>query len=137
VLIVDDDAAVLAHLSALLKPWGLEVITLTEPQRFWEMLLTTSPSLVILDLEMPQVSGLELCRVVRQDIQWGDLPILVVTAHTDAESLQQAFTVGADDFITKPVLGPEIVTRVLSRIERTRLRRVPLLNVWTKLPKTR
>ena len=125
VLIVDDDAAVLAHLSALLKPWGLEVITLTEPQRFWEMLVTTSPSLVILDLEMPQVSGLELCRVVRQDIQWGDLPILVVTAHTDAESLQQAFTVGADDFITKPVLGPELVTRVLSRIERTRLRRVP------------
>ena len=47
VLIVDDDAAVLAHLSALLKPWGLEVITLTEPQRFWEMLVTTSPSLVI------------------------------------------------------------------------------------------
>jgi len=125
VLIVDDDAAVLAHLSALLKPWGLEVITLTEPQRFWEMLVTTSPSLVILDLEMPQVSGLELCRVVRQDIQWGDLPILVVTAHTDAESLQQAFTVGADDFITKPVLGPELVTRVLSRIERTGLRRVP------------
>ena len=125
VLIVDDDAAVLAHLSALLKPWGLEVITLTEPQRFWEMLVTTSPSLLILDLEMPQVSGLELCRVVRQDIQWGDLPILVVTAHTDAESLQQAFTVGADDFITKPVLGPELVTRVLSRIERTRLRRVP------------
>jgi len=106
VLIVDDDAAVLAHLSALLKPWGLEVITLTEPQRFWEMLLTTSPSLVILDLEMPQVSGLELCRVVRQDIQWGDLPILVVTAHTDAESLQQAFTVGADDFITKLGLKP-------------------------------
>jgi len=106
VLIVDDDAAVLAHLSALLKPWGLEVITLTEPQRFWEMLLTTSPNLVILDLEMPQVSGLELCRVVRQDIQWGDLPILVVTAHTDAESLQQAFTVGADDFITKLGLKP-------------------------------
>jgi DNA-binding response OmpR family regulator len=106
VLIVDDDAAVLAHLSALLKPWGLEVITLTEPQRFWEMLVTTSPSLVILDLEMPQVSGLELCRVVRQDIQWGDLPILVVTAHTDAESLQQAFTVGADDFITKLGLKP-------------------------------
>jgi DNA-binding response OmpR family regulator len=125
VLIVDDDAAVLAHLSALLKPWGLQVITLTEPQGFWEMLVTTKPNLVILDLEMPQVSGLELCRVVRQDIQWGDLPILVVTAHTDAESLQQAFTVGADDFITKPVLGPELVTRVLSRIERTRLRRVP------------
>lgn len=120
VLIVDDDEAVLAHLSALLTPWGLEVITLTEPERFWEMLLATEPDLLILDLEMPQVNGLELCQVVRQDVQWGDLPILVVTAHTDAESLQQAFTAGADDFITKPVLGPELVTRVLSRIDPTR-----------------
>ncbi|MEZ2239125.1 response regulator [Microcoleus sp.] len=118
VLIVDDDEAVLFQLSALLIPWGLEVITLTEPERFWEVLLTTSPNLILLDLSMPQVSGLELCQVVRQDVQWGDLPILVVTAHTDAESLQQAFTAGADDFITKPVLGPELVTRVLSRIDR-------------------
>lgn len=122
VLIVDDDRTALAHLSALLKPWGLEVITLSEPQRFWEKLLANSPNLLILDLQMPQVSGLELCQVVRQDAQWGDLPILVVTARTDAEILQQAFAAGADDFITKPVLGPEIVTRVLSRIDRTRLR---------------
>ncbi len=122
VLIVDDDRAALIHLSALLAPWGLEVITLTEPQQFWEMLVTTSPNLVILDLEMPRVSGLELCQVVRQDISWGDLPILVVTAHSDADSLIRAFAAGADDFITKPVLGPELVTRVLSRIERTRWR---------------
>jgi len=124
VLIVDDDLVMLDALSALLTPWGLEVVTLTEPQRFWEVLITTSPNLVVLDLEMPLVTGLELCQVVRQDSQWGDLPILLLTAHADAESLQQAFAAGADDFITKPVLGPELVTRVLSRIERTRIRQV-------------
>ncbi|WP_066382857.1 response regulator [Anabaena sp. CA = ATCC 33047] len=123
VLIVDDDPVILTGLSALLTPWGLEVTTLSEPQRFWEVLTATAPDLVLLDLEMPQVSGLELCQVVRQDAQWGDLFILVVTAHTDAESLQQAFAAGADDFITKPVLGPELVSRVISRIERKRSRR--------------
>lgn len=122
VLIVDDDPMELDALSALLTPWGLDVITLTEPQQFWEVLITTEPNLVVLDLEMPLITGLELCQVVRQDAQWGDLPILVVTAHTDAECLQDAFAAGADDFITKPVLGPELVTRVLSRIERTRSR---------------
>lgn len=120
VLIVDDDPAVFAHLSALLTPWGLEVLSVTEPKQFWDVLVKTTPHLVILDLEMPQISGLELCQVVRQDSDWGDLPILVVTAHTDADSLQQAFAAGADDFISKPVLGPELVTRVLSRIERLR-----------------
>ncbi|MFB2939446.1 response regulator [Aerosakkonemataceae cyanobacterium BLCC-F154] len=120
VLIVDDDPAVLTHLKALLTPWGLQVFTLTESEKFWDVLIATAPNLVVLDLEMPLVSGLELCQVIRQDAQWGDLPILVVTAHTDAESLQQAFAAGADDFITKPVLGPELVTRILSRIERNR-----------------
>ena len=122
VLIVDDDPVMLAGLSALLTPWGLEVATLKEPQKFWEVLTATSPDLVVLDLEMPLVNGLELCQVVRQDTDWGDLPILVVTAHTDAESLQQAFAAGADDFITKPVLGPELVTRVLSRIKRVQFK---------------
>ncbi|MEB3190812.1 MAG: response regulator [Snowella sp.] len=121
VLIVDDDPSSLDFLSAMLTPWGVEVITLSEPERFWKVLTASLPDLILLDLEMPAISGLELCQVVRQDSEWGDLPILVVTARTDTESLQKAFEVGADDFINKPVLGPELVTRVLSRIERYRL----------------
>ncbi|MDI9639866.1 response regulator [Geitlerinema splendidum] len=115
-LIVDDDSAILSELAAILAPWGLEVTILEEQERFWEVLQEIQPNLVIVDLEMPAVSGLELCQVVRQDAHWGDLPLLVVTAHTDAQSLQQTFAAGADDFITKPVLGPELVTRVLCRI---------------------
>lgn len=124
VFIVDDDPLMLAKLSALLTPWGLEVVTLNEPQRFWEVLTIETPDIVVLDLEMPEVSGIELCQVVRQDVQWGDLPILVVTAHTDATSVSQAFSAGADDFISKPVLGPELITRVLSRIQRTQGRHI-------------
>ena len=122
VLIVDDDPATLAALSNLLRPWGLQVTSLNETRRFWEVLTATAPDLLVLDLEMPTFSGIDLCQVVRQDPQWGDLPILVVTAHTDAESIQRVFAAGVDDFVSKPVVGPELVTRVTSHIERVRLR---------------
>jgi DNA-binding response OmpR family regulator len=122
VLVVDDDSATLAALSSLLRPWGFQVTSLNEPQRFWEVLTAIAPDLLVLDLEMPAFSGIDLCQVVRQDPQWGDLPILVVTAYTDAESIQRVFAAGADDFINKPVVGPELVTRVTSHIERVRLR---------------
>lgn len=122
VLIVDDDFTLLALLSDMLTPWGVVVATLSDPRQFWQTLVAVAPNLILLDLEMPGITGLELCQVVRQDAVWGDIPILVVTAHTDAAALQQAFAAGADDFIAKPVLGPELVTRVLSRMERPRSR---------------
>ncbi|GAB4374292.1 MAG: response regulator [Elainellaceae cyanobacterium] len=120
VLIVDDDLATLAALSSLLHPWGLQVKTLNDPQHFWEELVATEPDLVVVDLEMPTFSGIDLCQVMRHDPRWGNLPILVVTAHTDANSIRSVFAAGADDFIAKPVVGPELVTRILSRIERMR-----------------
>lgn len=123
VLIVDDDLAILTALKQMLQPWGLRVSTLNNPQQFWHTLIATEPDLVVFDLEMPTFSGIDLCQVVRHDSQWGNLPILVVTAHTDPQSIRKVFAAGADDFIAKPVVGPELVTRILSRIERIRSRR--------------
>lgn len=121
VMILDDDAIVLETLCNLLQPWGLQVNTLQDAQQFWTVLTATDPDLLVLDLEMPTFNGIDLCRVVRQDPRWGNLPILVVTAHTDMTSIQNVFAAGADDFIGKPVVGPELVTRVISRIDRSRL----------------
>lgn len=121
VMILDDDRIMLEALRDLLQPWGLQVTTLDDPQQFWQVLTATQPDLLVMDLEMPTFNGTDLCRVVRQDPQWGNLPILVVTAHTHMASIQQVFAAGADDFIGKPVVGPELVTRVISRIDRSRL----------------
>lgn len=121
VMILDDDPLTLEMLRQLLQPWGLQITTLHNPQHFWEVLTATQPELLVMDLEMPEFNGIDLCRVVRQDPQWGNLPILVVTAHTRMESIQQVFAAGADDFISKPVVGPELVTRVISRIDRSRV----------------
>ncbi|MFB2897933.1 response regulator [Aerosakkonemataceae cyanobacterium BLCC-F50] len=122
VMVVDDDPTVLKILTHVLQPWGVQVTCLDNPQQFWEVLKSTEPDLLLLDLEMPTFNGIELCQVVRQDPKYGDLPILVVTAHNDRQSTQKVFAAGADDMISKPIVGPELVTRVISRIERSRLR---------------
>ena len=118
---VDDDSQVLIALRALLEPWGIQLVTLDDPRQFWETLEATTPDLLILDVEMPHLQGIELCRVVRNALRWGSLPILFLTAHTDAETMRQVFEAGADDYINKPIVGPELLTRILNRLERSRL----------------
>ncbi|CAD5988938.1 Protein RcaC (plasmid) [Planktothrix tepida] len=117
VMIVDDDPVMLDTLARMLRTQGLEVICLAQPDQFWALLTTTDPAALLLDLEMPTYNGLELCRVVRQDPRYSQLPILVVTAHTDPESMRRAFAVGANDVLEKPVVEAELVTRIISRIK--------------------
>ncbi len=121
VMIVDGDPQMLVTLKGLLEPWGLNVTTLDDPQQFWERLESCSPDLLILAVEMPILDGMELCQRVRHDSRWGNLPIILLTAHTDATIVNQVFAVGADDFVSKPIAGPELVTRILNRLERIKL----------------
>jgi DNA-binding response OmpR family regulator len=121
VMVVDDDPVLLGVVRSLLEPWGLKVTTLADPQQFWQVLEATSPNLLILDVEMPQISGIELCQIVRNDSCWSSLPILFLTAHSDHNMVNQVFSVGADDFVSKPIVGPELVTRIINRLERSRL----------------
>ncbi len=123
VLVVDDDPQVLAVVQTLLKPWGFKVTTLEDPSQFWETLETCVPDILVLDIQMPDLSGIELCQVVRNDPRWSGLPVLFLTAYTDADTVHQVFACGADDYASKPVVGPELVTRLLNRLERTQLLR--------------
>lgn len=121
VLVVDDDPLIIKALRSLLEPWGLGVAGLETPTQFWELLQATQPDLLILDVEMPSFSGVELCQAVRTSPEWENLPVLFLTAHRDAETVQAVFRAGADDFISKPIVGPELLSRILNRLERTRL----------------
>jgi DNA-binding response OmpR family regulator len=119
VMVVDDDPSILTAIQHLLQPWGLRVTTLADPQQFWPTLVATQPDLLILDILMPEINGIELCQIVRSDTRWSELPILVLTAHQDGDIVNQVFSAGADDFVSKPLTGPELVTRVINRLERT------------------
>jgi diguanylate cyclase (GGDEF)-like protein len=123
VMVVDDDPKILSILKNLLEPWGLTIIALSDPRQFLETLEGCSPDLLILDIEMPELSGLELCQVVRNDLRWSQLPVLFLTAHTDPNTVSEVFAGGADDFVSKPIVGPELITRILNRLERMKLLR--------------
>ncbi|MEB3338755.1 MAG: response regulator [Leptolyngbyaceae bacterium] len=121
VMIVDDDPQILTVLHTVLEPCRLKLTMLDDPRKFWETLEACSPDLLILDVDMPDLSGIDLCQVVRNDAHWNALPVLFLAAHTETAVLNQAFAVGADDLVSKPIVGSELVTRVLNRLERIKV----------------
>jgi diguanylate cyclase (GGDEF)-like protein len=123
VMIVDDDSHILHVLQILLAQWDLEVTVLQDSKQFWQVLESTSPDLLILDLSMPDYSGIDLCRAVRNASMWQDLPIVFLSAHSDRATIRELFVAGADDFLSKPIIEADLHTRILSRLERSRISR--------------
>src|SRR3954462_4020316 len=105
VLVVDDEPMVSRGLSSLLGRRGLAVTALNDPLKFWGVLDEVKPNLIVLDLEMPKLSGTELCRAIRNDRRWSALPVIFLTGHTDQASVQRIFAAGADDYVGE-AFGP-------------------------------
>jgi diguanylate cyclase (GGDEF)-like protein len=123
ILALDDDPTVLALLRSMLGAAGMEISTCGEPSRFLAQLEEIAPELVILDFDMPGVTGPELCRAIRNDHRWQGLPIVLLTARADPDSVRAIFDAGADDYVSKPFVGPELVARIANRLERVRMYR--------------
>lgn len=117
VLLVDDDPGFLQLLSTLLSSYGLQVRTSAHPQEFWQVLTACKPEVLILDLEMPEFNGIELCQVVRADPQWDHLKVIFLSAHGEADAISKAYTAGADAYINKSMPGTELVTEILYRLQ--------------------
>lgn len=123
VLACDDDPTVLAVIRRVLEAAGVNVVTVEDALAFWDVLDSGRPDLVLLDLDIPQISGLDLCKALRADPAHGTLPIMFLTGSDDAGSVHRMFAAGADDFVAKPIVGPELAARVGNRLERVRAHR--------------
>lgn len=123
VMVVDDDKLASRLVRTLLEPWGLQVTILNDTQRLWEELDAVIPDLLVLDVQMPDTNGIELCQIIRSNPRWAWLPILFLTGQRDAETIQNVFAAGGDDYVSKPVVAPELITRIFNRLERARLLR--------------
>jgi signal transduction histidine kinase/HPt (histidine-containing phosphotransfer) domain-containing protein len=118
ILAVDDDPLILAALQTLLSSYEFTLVTHADPLTLLEALEKTTPDLLILDIDMQDLNGIELCRMVRNDPRWCTLPVLFLTAQTDPQTAHKVFAVRADDYVLKPFVEAELLARIRVRLER-------------------
>ncbi len=116
VLVVDDDPAILRTLSISLRAHGYELRTATDGRTAVSLGRTDSPDLVILDLGLPDFSGVEVLRQLRS---WSQVPVIVLSARDGSDDKVEALDVGADDYVTKPFGMDELLARVRAAVRRS------------------
>jgi diguanylate cyclase (GGDEF)-like protein/PAS domain S-box-containing protein len=118
ILVVDDDEAAGSMLARRLERQGFRALTATSGQEVLDRLPTLETDLLLLDIEMPGMDGLETLRRVRQTWSASELPIVMATSHNDSDVLVQALQLGADDFVTKPLDFPVALARLRVQVSR-------------------
>ncbi|MFN9856701.1 MAG: PleD family two-component system response regulator, partial [Pseudanabaena sp.] len=84
------------------------------------VLRSVLPDILILDINMPPINGLEICQSIRNDLNWKRLPVLFLSGLTDSNTQNLAFGVGADDYLCKPIVGIDLANRIHNRLQRVR-----------------
>ncbi|MCL2158603.1 MAG: response regulator transcription factor [Oscillospiraceae bacterium] len=119
IMIVDDDLHIRELVCALLKDGGFEVCEAKEGRDALKEMTNENPDLAIIDLMMPNMDGYELCRRLRQ--YYENLPVLMLTAKAELPSKAKGFDAGADDYLTKPFEGDELLMRVRALLRRYKI----------------
>jgi two-component system, OmpR family, response regulator RegX3 len=122
ILVVEDEESLADSVRYNLEREGYTVSVAPDGRRALERFRTDPPSLVILDLMLPEVSGLDVCRTIRTE---SDVPIIMVTAKDSEADKVIGLELGADDYVTKPFSMRELVSRVRANLRRTRPPAVP------------
>lgn len=120
VLVIDDNQLLAEHYCEVLQSAGMTVHLLKDPTELLATLENFAPELVLLDLYMPKCNGIEVARVIRQDSQFVDLPIVFLSTESGRNLQLAAMQSGADDFLQKPIQPQELIVAVKQRAERFR-----------------
>jgi two-component system sensor histidine kinase/response regulator len=122
VLVVDDTIQNLRLVGGILSDAGYDIMPATSGAQALERVANLVPDLILLDLMMPEMDGLEVCRRLKASAATATVPVIFLTASGEVEHLLEAFAVGAVDYVTKPFNGAELLARVRTHIELKRAR---------------
>ena len=122
ILVVDDEAAIRDYETALLSELGHEVLTAADGAEALRLAREKQPHLILLDIMMPEISGIEVCLQLRADPRTRDVRVIVVSAVDAKRALEESIIAGADDFLAKPIHALELMVRVRSIL---RVRNIP------------
>ncbi|MBE2266797.1 MAG: response regulator [Anaerolinea sp.] len=116
ILVVDDEIGALTLIGIMLERGGFEVQKARDAKTALEILGDYNPDLIILDVMMPGMNGIELCHELRQDEKTRKTPVLILSARGDAESIIRGIEAGANDYLPKPILHHDLVSKVRSML---------------------
>ena len=117
-LLIEDDDNIRLALRLSLEDEGYSVVEAANGSLGLEAFVQATPDVVLLDLRLPDLSGFEVCRLIRQKSL---VPIIMVTAQTDTQDMVTGLEAGADDYVTKPVVPKELAARVRAHLRRAQL----------------
>lgn len=117
-LLVDDDPEILTLLQAKFKDEPFKVFTAAEGTTALSIVRTEKPDLIVLDIRLPGLSGLEICRFLKADKKTRDIPIIMLSARSDEIDRVLGLEFGADDYVTKPFNAKELILRIHNVLKR-------------------
>ncbi len=123
ILVADDNPQILELLEAYLEPLGVQVRMATDGEQTLSAVEQEEPDLILLDIMMPKRSGFEVCRTLKNDSRYRDIPIIMVTALNELGDMERAREYGGDDFLSKPVNKIELLARVQNLLKLRHLKR--------------
>jgi CheY-like chemotaxis protein len=112
ILLVDDSATVLMMERMILAAEQFEVVTANNGLEAQEKARRELPDLILMDIVMPKVTGLEACKALRADPVTSHIPIILVTTRGEAETVEQGYESGCNDYVTKPVNSSELLSKI-------------------------